>query len=253
MTLSGAISCGLTLEPGAAMVGVTATSKSSVLQHLTVAIPVSGVLDGTPVLTNTTADAVFDQSDLALATISGGQNGRFVLKLANGGTQIIVEDTLAGEYVWKDGASDAFWKAAGKWSKNGVVGDWHDSTSAVFENSGDAAKIAEGDSVTVASLEFRASATVSGAGTLTLAAPTVPVSSGATAVIQPQTVGALEKTGPGTLVLGASRTDATVVDEGTLTMTNGATLDGTKLTLGADAAKPVALETARTQRSRTAA
>ena len=242
VTLEGAISCALTLEPGAAMVGVTTTSKSSVLGHLTVAIPVSGVLDGTPVLTNTTADAVFDQSDLALATISGGQNGRFVLKLANGGTQIVVEDTLAGEYVWNDGASGAFWKAAGKWSKNGVAGDWLESTSAVFENSGDATTIAAGDSVTVASLAFRASATVSGAGTLTLSAPTVPVASGATAVIQPQTVGALEKTGEGTLVLGASRTEQTTLTEGTLAMANGATLDGTKLTLGADAAKPVTLD-----------
>jgi len=242
VTLAGTVSCALTLEPGLAMVGVTSANKSSVLGHLTVAIPASGVIDGTPILTNTTANAVFDQSELAAVSFSGNQDGRYALKVANGGTQVIVEDTLAGEYVWNDGASGVSWKTAGKWSKNGVAGDWHESTAAVFEHDGDATTIADGDSVTVASLAFRASATVGGAGTLTLSSPTVPVPAGATAVIEPQTVGALEKTGAGTLTLGSSRTEQTVVAEGTLAMSGGATLDATKLTLGTDPAKPVTLD-----------
>ena len=241
VTFSGAVSCAVTQDVGAGtIIGVTSAAKSALFSHLTVAIPASGAADGTVVVES--ADSAFNALDVAAIALSGNDGSRYRLALGNGGMSIVVEDTLAGEYVWNDGASGAGWRTAGKWSKNGVAGDWFESTSAVFENAGDAATI--NADVTAASVTFRANATVGGTATLT--APLVAVSNDVVARIDAPTaapVGSVfVKTGAGTLTLGASRTDATVVAEGTLAMANGATLDGTKLTLGADAAKTVALD-----------
>ena len=241
VTFSGAVSCAVTQDVGAGtIIGVTSSAKSALFSHLTVAIPASGAADGTVVVES--ADSAFNASDVAAIALSGNDGSRYRLALGNGGMSIVVEDTLAGEYVWNDGASGTGWRTAGKWSKNGVAGDWLESTSAVFENAGDAATI-DAD-VTAASVTFRANATVGGTATLTV--PLVAVSNDVAARIDAPTtapVGSVfVKTGAGTLTLGASRTDATVVAEGTLAMANGATLDGTKLTLGTDAAKTVALD-----------
>ena len=241
VTFSGAVSCAVTQDVGAGtVIGVTSAAKSALLSHLTVAIPASGAADGTVVVES--ADSAFNASDVAAIALSGNEGSRYRLALGNGGMSIVVEDTLAGEYVWNDGASGAGWRTAGKWSKNGVAGDWYDSTAAVFGNAGDAATI--NADVTAASVTFRANATVGGTATLTV--PLVAVSNDVAARIDAPTaapVGSVfVKTGAGTLTLGASRTDATVVAEGTLAMANGATLDGTKLTLGTDAAKTVALD-----------
>ncbi len=238
ITLARAAACPVQVAVDGTIVGVTAASKDSVLSHLTIAIPAVGVADGTLAVTNTTPDAVFSAADVAAVTLSGDQDGRFVLELGDNGTSMRISDTLAGEFVWNDGASGADWKTAGKWSKNNVPGDWHDATLAVFENAGDSTTV--GSPVVAYAIDFRADATVSGAGTLT--APSVSVASGVTASIAAPTAGALEKTGAGSLALGSSRTEQTTVSEGTLAMASGATLNPSALTLGTDPAKPVTLD-----------
>lgn len=121
--------------------------------------------------------------DISIPVAIGGAAG-------DGGKTIVAADSLAGKYVWTGGGSGADWKDGGKWSKDGVAGDWHDSTTAVFANAGDAATIAAGETVTVASLEFRASATVGGKGTLNAVLPVV-VSDGADAAVNAPMASAL--------------------------------------------------------------
>ena len=239
VTFSDAVACAVTQDAGTVL-GVKSSNKA-VLSRLVVAIPESGASDGTVVVES--ADSTFDAADLSAITLSGNSNNRYRLVLADGDMKIAIEDTLAGEYVWNDGASELSWRTSGKWSKNGVAGDWYDSTAAVFETAGDKATVDA--AVAAASVTFRANATVlAGGGTLTV--PSVSVVSDVSAKIDAPTAApmgdAFVKVGPGTLTLGASRTDSTVVADGTLAMVNSATLDGTKLTLGADPAKPVVLD-----------
>ena len=243
VTLTGTIGYtgATTLDAGTA-IGVTSANKAGLLANLTVAIPAAGAADGTIVLTNTTDAAVFDQSDIAAITLTGTQDGRYALVLADEGKTIKIADTLAGEYVWNGGNIGAGWKDAGKWSKNGNPGNWHDSTAAVFADAGDLATIADGETVTAASLEFRANATVGGEGSLTVLS-SIAVRNGVSAVVNAPTAGALVKEGPGTLTLGAARSDQTTLSDGTLVMSgDGTTLDWTKFTFGTDPMKPVTLK-----------
>ena len=227
-----------TLDAGTA-IGVTSANKADLLANLTVAIPAAGAADGAVVLTNTTDAAVFDQGDIAAITLTGTQDGRYALALADGGKTIVITDMFAGEYVWNDGNSGMGWKDAGKWSKNGEPGDWHDSTAAVFANAGDA--VAVDSAVTAASVTFRANATVGGTAALTV--PEISVRNGVSATVNAPTAGALVKKDPGTLTLGAARTDQTTLSEGTLVMSGeGTTLDWTKFTFGTDPLKPVTLK-----------
>ena len=241
VTFSGAVSCAITQNVGAGTVlGATSTSKAALFSHLTVAIPESGAADGTILVES--ADSAFAAADLSGITLSGNVNNRYRLVLADSGMKIAIEDTLAGEYVWNDGASGLSWRTTDKWTKNGVAGDWYDSTAAVFETAGDKATVDA--AVAAASVTFRADATVEGAATLTV--PLVAVSNGVSARIDAPTAAPMGdsfvKDGPGSLTLGSSRTDSTVVADGTLAMTNGATLVGTQLALGTDTAKPVTLD-----------
>ena len=103
--------------------------------------------------------------------------------------------------------------------------------------------IAEIDTLADAyTLAFSESAALTGAGSLI--APTISVAANTEVTISPQTLGPLEKTGAGTLMLGASRTYPTVLTEGTLVMTGGTVLDWSKFTFGTDPLKPVALRLA---------
>ena len=239
VTLVGAVGwTGATTLDLGTVIGVTDASKSALLANLTVAIPAGIVEDNTLVLTNAAENGVFSAADIADIAFTGDAEGRYSLVLADGDTTVRLSDTLAGEYVWNDGDSGASWRTSGKWSKNGVAGDWYDSTAAAFENAGDTVTV--DSAVTAASVEFRANATVSGSAALTV--PSVTVASGVSAEIAAPTAGPLEKTGAGTLTLSQNRTGvATVLSEGTLAMSGTASLDWSQFTFGTDAAKPVAL------------
>ncbi len=229
---------GTICEAGTVLALTTAVKTALVAHPVTVAIPSGGVGDGLSVL-EITDGGTFTQAEVNAISLSGNDNGRYALVLAADGTKVVISDTFAGEYVWNGGASGASWNASGKWTKNGVAGDWYNATAAVFENAGDAATV--NSDITAASVTFRADATIT--GTATLSAAEVAVSGGVSATISPAMSGAMEKTGPGTLTLGSSRADATTIADGTLAFSGaGVTADWAKLTLGTDADKPVALK-----------
>ena len=143
-----------------------------------------------------------------------------------------------GDYVWNGGTAGSGWTDGSPWMVGGSASAWADGNTAVFETAGDAATL--NANVSATKVDFRANATVGGTATLTV--PDVSVASGASATISAPTAGALTKNGAGALTLGKSRSEQTTVAEGTLKMANGATLDASKFTLGADAAKPVTLD-----------
>ena len=215
ITLSGALSyTGGTTNTAGTVLKVNSTAKTALVAHdVTVAIPAGGVADGTVVL-ETTDGTTFSQEEVDAMAFSGNDDNRYTLELADGGAKVKIVDVRAGEYVWNGGASGDSWKTAGAWTKNGTAGDWHDQVEAVFATAGDAADV--DSAVAAASLTFRADATVT--GTATLAASSVVVSNGVSATISAPTAGALEKTGPGTLTLGSSRTAATTLSDGTLAL-----------------------------------
>ena len=143
------------------------------------------------------------------------------------------------DYVW-NGDSGAEWGAANAWTVGGAAATWlyMAGNSATFAENGARARIDA--PVSPSRIDFDANATVE--GDAELAVPEVSVAPNVSASITAPTAGPLEKTGSGTLTLGESRSDETTVSGGTLAMAPGATLDGSKLTLGTDAAKPVTLD-----------
>ena len=204
---------GTTIDAGT-LLKVNGAAASALLAHdVMVAIPAGGVPDGTVVL-ETTDGTTFSQAEVDAMAFSGNDDNRYALELADGGAKVKIVDVRAGEYVWNGGASGDSWKTAGAWTKNGTAANWYDLVAAVFENAGDATTV---DSAVLAeSITFRANATVTGTATLTVSS--VVVSNGVSATISAPTAGALEKTGPGTLTLGSSRTAATTLSEGTLVL-----------------------------------
>ena len=229
---------GTIVDAGTKLV-LTAAAKNALFANgVSVAIPAGGAADGAVVF-EITGGGTFTQSDIDDHTaISGDSVGRYALMLADNGTKIAVTDTLAGEYVWNGGSSGASWKTAGYWTKNGVAGNWYDSTAAVFANAGDAVTV--DNNVTAASIAFRANTTITGSATLS--AGEVAVSNGVAASISGPTSGAMEKTGPGTLTLSSSRLDQTTLTDGTLILTGSdVVLDGSRLTLGNVAGSSIAL------------
>ena len=104
---------------------------------------------------------------------------------------------------------------------DGNANTWTGGNDAVFATDG---AIADVDSSTWAnSVTFNENATVTGSKTLSVTE--VSVASGVSAAISAPTVGALTKTGAGTLVLGSSRTTATTLSEGVLELSDGVSLD----------------------------
>lgn len=73
-------------------------------------------------------------------------------------------------------------------------------------------------------------------------ASVIAVADGKTASVTSSTSGALRKVGSGTLELTASRTDETVLTDGTLRFSSGATVDPAKLKLGGDPRVPVTFD-----------
>jgi hypothetical protein len=214
----------------------TAASKAALVTHpIVVEIPSVGAADGKTVFEINDGNGTFTQSEVDAMVVTGINASRYRLALADNGAKVVIADTLAGEYVWNDGASGAGWCAGGKWSKNGVASDWYDSTAAVFANAGDEATVDA--AVTAGSVTFRTNATVL-AGGGTLAAGLFVVSNGVSATINAPTAGVLKKTGPGTLTLGASRTVQTEITEGTLVMSGaGTTIPGDCILLGTEVGK----------------
>ena len=149
---------------------------------------------------------------------------------------------VARDYVWNDGSAGGGWNDGAKWLVDGAAAEWTDNNNAVFAAAGDVATL--DSSATAVKLDFRADATVNLAESAeaTLAADVVTVTNGVSAAINAPTVNPLTKKGAGALTLGASRSDATVVEEGTLAMSPGATIAPANLTLGVDASKPVTFD-----------
>ncbi len=149
----------------------------------------------------------------------------------------LVVTVVADDFTWKN--TETNWGDENAWTKGGADATWSDGNNAIFATDGAAATLAANAAVN--EIVFNDNATISaGGGTLT--APTVSVASGVSASIAAPTAGSLEKTGAGTLTLGSSRTAQTTLTDGTLKMVSGATVDGTKLTLGTDPAKPVTFD-----------
>ena len=216
ITLTGTPSYtgGTTVEAGTVL-SLTAAAKAAIAAYpVYVEIPEAGVADGTTVFEINDGNGAFTQAEVDAMAITGTDASRYGLALADNGAKVVIADTLAGEYVWNDGASAASWRTSGKWTKNGTAGNWYDLVAAVFENAGDATTV--DSAVAAESITFRANATVTGTATLTVSS--VVVSNGVSATISAPTAGALEKTGPGTLTLGSARTAATTLSEGTLAL-----------------------------------
>ena len=240
LTLSGAANWtgGTTVNAGTVFAFPAAQKSAIVNNGITVAISKTGAGDGVTVLKITDGNGTFSADDIAMMTLTGNENNRYALVLAENGAKVAISDTLTGEYVWNGGNSAESWSTDGNWVKNNVAGNWYDSTAAVFNNSGDAATV---DSVVAAaSVTFRANATISGTATLT--APSVVVSDGVAATISAPTAGALVKSGAGLLTLESSREALTTVSEGTLKMDGSASIDWSNIVLGTDEEKAVTLE-----------
>ncbi len=242
ITLSGTPSyTGGTTNVAGTVLSLTTEAKAALVANpIAVEIPPAGVADGTTVLEINDGNGTFIRSEVDAIAVTGPDASRYALVLADGGTKVVISNTLAGEYVWNGGNSGDSWRTSGKWTKNGIAGDWYDSTAAFFRNAGDAATVDA--AVTAASVTFGADATVAaGGGTLT--ASEVSVASGVSAAINAPTAGTLTKIGAGTLTLGSPRTDATTLSDGALVMSGtGTTLDWSKFTFGTDVSKPVTLK-----------
>ena len=233
---------GTVVEAGTALKLSTAAVTKLAANPVAIIIPGGGVADGTVVF-EATDGGTFTQAEVDAMGVTGTDASRYALALAEDDTKVVVVDTHAGEYVWNGGSSGASWKTSGNWSKNGVPGNWYDSTRAVFEHDGDEASV--DSAVTAASVTFRANATVSGSAAL--AASEIVVLNGVSATVSAPTAGVIEKTGPGTLTLLQDRTDAaTTLSEGTLALAGTASLDVSRFTLGTDPAKPVTLRIGET-------
>ena len=148
--------------------------------------------------------------------------------------------TIAAEdYTWNGGMS-ANWGDFGVWSNNNAATTWMDNNNAIF-NTANAMVTLDSD-VTANLIEFNAPANIID-GSSVITVPTVSVASGVTATISSPTVGTLEKTGAGTLVLSQNRTDAaTVLSEGTLALSGVASLNWGNFTFGTSPANPVSLD-----------
>ncbi len=131
---------------------------------------------------------------------------------------------LARDYVWNDGANGGGWTDGAKWNVDGVASAWANNNNAVFADADDTATL-DGD-VSAVRLDFRAPATVNGAGdaVAAISTPEVRVAQGVSATIVAPISTTFQKTGAGTLTLGTNMTAQTTIAEGTLTLA-GATFN----------------------------
>ena len=176
------------------------------------------------------------ESILDLVTVPGGA-AVYEKSLSADGKTVTVSKSGGSDFTWNGGTA-ANWGDHDAWMSGGAATDWENGGCALFATP-DAAVTLGGNDVSAAYVAFNADTVVN--GTTSLAAPAVYVASGVSATISAQTSGILEKVGGGTLTLGASRTDATTLTEGTLVIGDGASLDWSNFAFGTDATKPVTL------------
>ena len=152
---------------------------------------------------------------------------------ARGISEIILP---ADDYTWNGNGSN--WGDTGAWTLDNAAATWEDGNNAIF-NTANATATLTAD-VEANALAFNADAAINGSSSIDV--PSVSVASGVAATISAPTAYGLAKSGAGTLTLGASRSAATTLSEGSLVMTgSGTTLDWTQFTLGTDPLKPVTL------------
>ena len=241
VTLSGAVGWtgGTTITNSTVLSVASADKVANILTNgLSVAVPTGGVPVGTVVLTFTGAGAInpawFGANDIVVG--DAADIADLCLGLSADGKSVIVKSSAINPLVWIGNANDN-WTDSGKWDDGNGPTTWEDGSNAIFNTPGASAVV--NAAVAAPEIVFRANATVGGTANLTV--ETVAVSNGVSAAINAPTTGVLAKTGEGTLVLGASRTERTIVAEGALAMSR-ATVGSSKLTLGVYAAKPVVFD-----------
>ena len=208
-----------------------ATKNAILARGLTVVKPGDASPKGTYTLLSIADGTACTAADLSSVTLGAGLESA-TLSIVGGAITISVTKETQ---VWAGAANTSLAWGGANWNGGAT---WDDGNDAVFETDGAIASVdaaAEASSVT-----FSDNATVAGSATLTPG--TVSVAAGKSATISAPTTGSLTKTGAGTLTLGASRSDATTLSEGTLVMDgSGTTLDWSDVAFGADSAKPLML------------
>ncbi len=207
--------------------------KSAILSRgLTVIKPADVSAKGTYTLLTCADGTAFTDADISAITLGEGLASA-TLFVQGGALKITV---IKETQTWAGAANTSLSWGGANW--NGGA-SWDDGNDAVFATDG---AIASVDAAAIAtSVTFDENATVTGSATLAPGA--VSVAANKEVAISAPTIGSLEKTGAGTLTLGASRSDATTLSEGTLEMSGSdTTLDWSKLSFGTDPAKPLALD-----------
>ena len=238
VTISGAVGWtgGTTITNSTILSIASADNVANILTNgLSVAVPTGGVPVGTVVLTFTGAGAIspawLGSNDIVVGDASDIAD--LCLGISADGKSVIVKSSAINPLVWIGNENDN-WTDSGKWDDGNGPTAWEDGSKAIFNTPSAVAVV--NAAVAAPEIVFRENATVGGTANLTV--ETVAVSNGVSAAINAPITGTLAKTGEGTLVLGANRTERTIVDEGALAM-SGATVDSSKLTLGVYTAKPV--------------
>ena len=241
VTLSGAVGWtgGTTITNSTVLSVASADNVANILTNgLSVAISAGSDPVGTVVLSFTGTGGInpawLGANDVMIGDAADISD--LYLGLSADGKTVVVKSSAISPLVWIGTANDN-WTASGKWDDGNGPTAWENGSKAIFSTPGASAVV--NAAVAAPEIVFQANTTVGGAASL--AVETIAVSNGVSAAIDAPTTGALAKTGEGTLVLGASRTERTIVDEGALAM-SGATVDSSKLTLGAYAAKPVVFD-----------
>lgn len=210
-----------------------AAMKSAILSRgLTIVKPVGASPKGTYTLLTCADGTAWTSADIPSITLGDGLAGA-TLFVEDGAMKIEVTKETQ---TWAGAANTSLSWGGANWSGGAT---WDDGNDAVFATDGAIASVDA--TATATSVTFSENATITGPATL--APGTVSVLAEKEATINAATAGALEKTGAGTLTLGASRSDATTLSEGTLVMDGSdTTLDWSKLSFGTDTAKPLALK-----------
>ena len=182
--------------------------------------------------------ALFATDDAAKFTLNPRLDGIMLpheKELVDGVLVMTVTATV-DDYTWN--ATRPNWGDPDAWLKDEAYATWSDSNNAFFTTANASAAVTA--PVTARKVAFSADGQITGPSTLTVAE--VSVAPVASATISAATAGQLTKTGAGVLTLGASRTDATTLADGTLAFAAGAGVDPEKLLLGMDAEKPVTFD-----------
>lgn len=209
-----------------------AAMKSAILScGLTIVKPVDASPKGTYTLLTCADGTAFTDTDKQY--INTDELPGATLFVEGGAMKI---EVTKERQTWAGAANTSLAWGGANWNGGAT---WDDGNDAVFATDGAIASVDAAASAT--SVTFGENATVAGSATLTPGVVSVAASKEVT--ISAPTTGPIEKTGAGTLTLGASRSDETTLSEGTLVMDgSGTTLDWSKLSFGTDTAKPLALK-----------